>query len=109
MITQFASTRRGRMGWRSDRHDRRETGQEGQMMTKQAMPETNQTRAKAVRFTALLLLGMGGVGAVTVQTAARREPEKPAAKKPANAGAAAPQVTVETVSARVFNHPIRVT
>lgn len=70
-----------------------------------------RSRPRSVRFAALLLLGLGGVGVVTVQTAARRRADRPA-RQPAAAqrvSTSAPVVAVETVTAGRFDHPIRVT
>src|SRR5438128_2510967 len=68
------------------------------------------SRRPPVRFAAILLLGLGVIGAVAVQTGTRRS-ARPPAPKPAAKAPAAPQpaVSTETVSARSFAHPVQVT
>jgi multidrug efflux pump subunit AcrA (membrane-fusion protein) len=73
------------------------------------------SRRPPVRLAATLLLGLGIIGAVAVQvgTGAQRRQGRPAppAPKPAVNASAAPQpaASTETVSARPFAHPVRVT
>jgi HlyD family secretion protein len=64
---------------------------------------------KPVRIVAIVLAGMAVIGTVTVRSASRRQPEQSASTPAAPAAAPTPAVTVETVTARVFDHLIRVT
>jgi multidrug efflux pump subunit AcrA (membrane-fusion protein) len=64
---------------------------------------------KPVRFAAVLLIGLGVIGGVAVKTGAQRGAEETAPRAATKSAPAAPSVAVETVMARVFSHPIRVT
>jgi multidrug efflux pump subunit AcrA (membrane-fusion protein) len=64
---------------------------------------------KPVRFAAVLLIGLSVIGGVAVKTGAQRGAEEAAPRAAATSKPDAPSVAVETVMARVFSHPIRVT
>jgi RND family efflux transporter MFP subunit len=79
-------------------------------MSNRMISSTTRSRKGPVRFAALLLLGLTGIGAVAVTTVAQRPAAAPAPKPaPETAPVASPSVTIEAVSAQVFDHPIRVT